>query len=232
MKSHNMTVLSKIQKAKNQQIPLLAILLDPDKTDAYTAALPHIQSADLIFVGGSTGFHSESCIQQLRKYTNSPIVLFPGNISQFSSEADALLYLTLLNAQSPDILINPHIQVAKEVLFSGIESIPMGYILIDGHKQSSVEIASKCQPIAQDDMDKILSTAIAGQLLGKELVYLEAGSGARTPISPDIIQTVHKHLQIPIIVGGGITSPQLMIQAFRAGADVVVIGNHFEKISR
>jgi putative glycerol-1-phosphate prenyltransferase len=161
--------------------------------------------------------------------TERPVVLFPGNIAQFTPNANALLFLTLLNARTPDILIEPHIQVAQQVLQSGIETISMGYILIDGDRKSSVEIATKCTPIRQNEVDEIVSTAIAGQLLGKQLIYLEAGSGAKTPVSSEAIRAVRAQLSIPLIVGGGITTPQAMLDAFEAGADVVVIGNYFEQ---
>lgn len=229
MKSKKMNVLSYILSAKDQHKPLLALLVDPDKNDAYMAILPYINQADIILVGGSTGTNTETCINLLRLHVTSPIVLFPGNIQQFTPTADALLFLTLLNAQTPDILINPHVQVAQRVLNAAIETIPMGYILIDGERKSSVEIATNCQPIPQNDTNYIVSTAIAAQLLGKKLVYLEAGSGAKKPVSIDIIRTVKEKINIPLIVGGGICSPEEMIQAFDAGADIVVIGNHFEK---
>jgi putative glycerol-1-phosphate prenyltransferase len=135
----------------------------------------------------------------------------------------------LLNARTPDVLILPHIHIAQQVLQSGIETIPMGYILIDGDRKSSVEIATQCIPIPQNNIREIVSTAIAGQLLGKQLIYLEAGSGAKTPISAEIIHAVRAQLSVPLIVGGGITTPEAMLHAFDAGADVVVIGNHFEQ---
>ena len=183
----------------------------------------------MIFVGGSTGDQCETCIAQLRQTTERPILLFPGNVAQFTPNADALLFLSLLNARTPDVLILPHIQVAQQVLQSGMETIPMGYILIEGDRKSSVEIATKCTPIPQSNIREIVSTAIAGQLLGKQLIYLEAGSGAKTPISAEIIHAVRAQLSVPLIVGGGITTPEAMLHAFEAGADVVVIGNHFEQ---
>lgn len=224
-----MTVLSQILQAKNQHVPLLAILLDPDKADRCAAALPHLKNAELVLVGGSTGSNTDACIQQIRQFTKAPIILFPGNIAQFSSNADALLFLTLLNAQVPEVLIYPHIQVAQQVISSGIESIPMGYILIDGERKSSVEMATNCHPIPQTELQRIVDTALAGQLLGKQLIYLEAGSGALKTVSTAIIRAVRQQLCTPLIVGGGIDTPQAMIETFQAGADVVVIGNHFEK---
>ena len=203
---HTMSILSRIIDCKKQHRPLLAILVDPNKPAAYQALLPYLQEVDFVFVGGSTGESIEPCIAALRQHTNSPLVLFPGNIAQFSPHADALLFLSLLNARDADMLITPHIKVAKQVLQSGIESIPMGYILLDGERRSSVE-----------------------KVLGKQLIYLEAGSGAKKVVSADIIRAVREQLQVPLIVGGGICTPQMMLQGYEAGADVVVIGNHFEQ---
>lgn len=224
-----MNILSHIVKHKQQCSPLLAVLIDPNKQDAYTSLLPYLHEVNLIFVGGSTGQSTEPCIASIRQHTLAPIVLFPGNIAQFSPNADALLFLSLLNAHTADMLITPHIQIAQQVIQSGIESIPMGYILIDGERKSTVEIVSNCKPIPQSDINRIISTALAGQLLGKQLIYLEAGSGAQKPISTDIIHAVHQRLQVPLIIGGGIRTPQAMLQALQAGADIVVIGNHFEQ---
>lgn len=224
-----MAVMQHILSAKNKSRKLLVLLLDPEKQTAVEALRPYLKLPDMIFVGGSTGVYVEDCIASLRPLTDCPIVLFPGNIAQFSPEADALLFLSLLNAKTADMLITPHIQIAQQVIDSRIESIPMGYILLNGGRKSSVEMVSKVVPIDQSDVDTVISTAAAGQLLGKQLIYLEAGSGAKTPVSIEIIQAVSQRLTIPLIVGGGITTPERMLAAFEAGADVVVIGNHFEK---
>ena len=218
-----------ILAARSQSHKLLVLLIDPDKQDTWSALSPYLALPDLIFVGGSTGQQTEACIAYLRQFTELPILLFPGNIAQFTPMADALLFLTLLNAQSPDVLINPHIAIAQRVMQSGIESIPMGYILVDGGCTTSVEIATNCHPISQTSVDHIAAVAAAGQLLGKQLIYLEAGSGAHHPVAPSVIRSVRSHLSVPLIVGGGICTPQAMLDAFDAGADIVVIGNHFEQ---
>ena len=224
-----MAIIQQIVSAKAQSRKLLVVLIDPDKPAAVEAVCPYLSLPDMIFIGGSTGDQCETCIAQLRQTTERPIMLFPGNTAQFTPTADALLFLSLLNARTPDVLIQPHIHIAQQVLQSGIETIPMGYILIDGDRKSSVEIATQCIPIPQNNIREIVSTAIAGQLLGKQLIYLEAGSGAKTPISAEIIRAVRAQLSVPLIVGGGITTPEAMLHAFEAGADVVVIGNHFEQ---
>ena len=224
-----MAIIQQIVSAKAQSRKLLVVLIDPEKPAAVEAVCPYLLLPDMIFIGGSTGDQCDTCIAQLRQTTERPILLFPGNIAQFTPTADALLFLSLLNARTPDVLIQPHIHIAQQVLQSGIETIPMGYILIDGDRKSSVEIATQCIPIPQSNIREIVSTAIAGQLLGKQLIYLEAGSGAKTPISAEIIHAVRAQLSVPLIVGGGITTPEAMLHAFEAGADVVVIGNHFEQ---
>ena len=229
MKSIEMTVLSSILHHQSAATPILAVLVDPDKRDAYMALLPYIKEVDMIFVGGSTGAHAEECVELLRQYTAAPIILFPGNTEQFTPSADALLFLTLLNSRRSEVLIEPHVQTAMTIRNSGIEVIPMGYILIDGERKSSVEIVSHCTPIAQNAVDDIIRHAVAGQLLGKQLIYLEAGSGAQRNISIETIRMVRENITVPLVVGGGITSVEQMCLAFRAGANIVVIGNHFER---
>jgi len=206
---------------------LLAVLLDPEHDIAFRSG--ELDGADLVLVGGSTGALSCAFIEQIRTLTHRPIVLFPGNANQFVGSADALLFLSMLSARNPKVLIEQQVQAAAAVRASGIETIPMGYILIDGGQVSSVERTSASSPIAQSDIPLIVSTAIAGELLGHKLIYLEAGSGAKTPVSTDIIRAVRSAIQVPLIVGGGITSPEGMRQAWQAGADIVVIGNYLEQ---
>lgn len=224
-----MAVIQQIRTAQSQSRKLLALLIDPEKQSSVQALRPYLSLPDLIFVGGSTGNQCEACVTEIKQHTARPIVLFPGNIAQFTAKADALLFLSVLTSRLPQLLIEPHIQMATTILHSGIETIPMGYLLIDGGRKSSVEIATNTQSLPQTDIPTIVQTAVAGQLLGKQLIYLEAGSGANTPVSSDIIRAVREQLQIPLIVGGGIRTPETMIRAFDAGADIVVIGNHFEQ---
>ena len=224
-----MAVIQQIRIAQSQSRKLLVWLIDPENQSSVHALYPYLSLPDLIFVGGSTGNPCEAIVAELKQHTSLPIVLFPGNIAQFTAKADALLFLSVLTSRLPQLLIEPHKQMATTILQSGIETIPMGYLLIDGGRKSSVEIATNTQSLPQTDIATIVQTAVAGQLLGKQLIYLEAGSGAKTPVSTDIISAVRKHLQIPLIVGGGISTPEAMMRAFDAGADIVVIGNHFEQ---
>ena len=229
MNSDKMSVLSTILHHQQSAQPLLAVLVDPDKRDRYYALLPYLGGVDLVLVGGSTGTQIEECVTLLRQHTAAPLVLFPGNTAQFTPKADALLFLTLLNSRRAEVLIEPHIRAASTIRQSGIETIPMGYILVDGERQSAVERVSGCTPIARQAVVDVVSHALAGQLLGKELIYIEAGSGAKTPVSIDTIRAVRQAIDLPLIVGGGITSLEQMLLAFSAGANIVVVGNHFEQ---
>ncbi len=229
MNSDKMGVLTTILHHQQMSLPILAVLVDPDKRDCYSALLPYLEEVDMVLVGGSTGIQIEDCIMELRQHTSVPLVLFPGNTAQFTPMADALLFLTLLNSRSAEVLIEPHIQAASTIRSSGIETIPMGYILVDGERQSAVERVSGCTPIAQGAVVNVINHAVAGQLLGKQLIYLEAGSGAKTPVSTEIIRAVRQVIDVPLIVGGGITTEQQMLSAFSAGANIVVVGNHFEQ---
>ena len=229
MNSDKMSVLSTIQHHQQSAKPLLAVLVDPDKRDRYSALLPYLREVDLVLVGGSTGTQIEECVALLRQHTSVPLVLFPGNTAQFTPMADALLFLTLLNSRRAEVLIEPHVQAAITIRQSGIETIPMGYILVDGDRQSAVERVSGCTPIARQAVTDVVSHAVAGQLLGKQLIYIEAGSGAKTPVSIDTVRAVRQAIDVPLIVGGGITTEQQMLLVFSAGANIVVVGNHFEQ---
>ncbi len=212
---------------------MLAVLLDPDQCRgsvlSSTIAALKSDPPELIFVGGSHTVTSvDSLIELLNEEVKSTIVLFPGNPAQFSTKADALLYLSLLSGRNAEFMIGQHITSSIAIKKSGIEVIPTGYLLIDGDKHSSVEYISNTRPIPRDKNEIALSTAIAAELLGMQLVYLEAGSGANTAVPAAMIEHVSSGLSIPLIVGGGIKTTDQMIEAFEAGADMVVVGNIFE----
>jgi len=219
-------------KSNAQQ--LKSVLIDPDEFDLSTAEtflnqLPF--GADCIFVGGSSVKKgaTQKLVGQLKLFTKLPIVLFPGDYSQISKEADALLFLQLVSGENPEYLIRQQIKAVPYLQNSNLEIIPVGYILIDGGKNTSVELVSNTKAIPQNEINRILNTALASEYLGHQCVYLEAGSGAKIPVSQEIISTLAKHLSIPIIVGGGIKDDTTMNQAFKAGAKLVVVGNALER---
>lgn len=214
----------------------LALLLDPEKTTvAQALALcPEIEASgmDMVLVGGSG--YACSCdqwVQSLRAHLNRrvPIVLFPGSPDQFTDRADALLLLSLISGRNPEMLIGWQVKKALEIARSGIEVIPTGYILIDGGKESAVERVSHTTALAQKDIHTLVSTAVAGELLGLKALYLEAGSGALVPVSREMIEAVKKNTHLPLFVGGGIRTVEQVKQAFEAGADIVVVGTYFEQ---
>ncbi len=232
-----MSIYEQIESKRKAGKKMLAVLLDPEKTSL--SDLPMLctylaQSAiDFIFIGGSTGSQSiDEFVKQLSIINcqlSIPIVLFPGSPEQVTPEADALLFLSLLSGRNAEMLIDSQVRAARKVRESGIETIPMGYILIDGGRESSVEKASGTRALPAEDVEIIVDTALAGELLGMRTIYLEAGSGAKTPVAIETIERVRRAISVPLIVGGGIRSVEGMKAAFEAGADIVVIGNYFEE---
>lgn len=212
---------------------MIAVLLDPDKCfgGVLSATISVLKSSvpDFIFVGGShTLTSTELFINLLKEETKATVIQFPGNAAQFTTKADALLFLSLLSGRNAEFIIGQHITSSVAIKKSAIEVIPTAYILIDGGKPSSVEYMSNTHPIPNDKKDIALSTAVAGELLGMKLVYLEAGSGAEIPVPLDMIMHVSNGLHLPLIVGGGIKTIEQLSTAFEAGADLVVVGNIFE----
>jgi len=227
-------MLKFIQEAAIKKEKLLAILLDPDKTAL--EELPEISSrinnlnANFIFVGGSfveNGI-TDVFVKTLKQLTNLPIVLFPGDFSQLTNHADALLFLSLLSGRNPEYLIEQQIKSVPFLKNSTLEIIPTGYILIDGGTNSSVLKISNTIPIPQENITLAVNTAVAGMYKGKQLIYLEAGSGAVYPVNGQIIASVKQHISIPLIVGGGIKTKKQLNDAYKNGADLVVVGTAFE----
>jgi putative glycerol-1-phosphate prenyltransferase len=227
-------ILSQIQEAVLKGKKLLAILLDPDKSgiSEVLSVIKRIREikANYIFVGGSVVAKdlTDQFVDELKKHTEIPIILFPGDYSQITNKADGLLFLSLLSGRNPEYLIEQQIKAVPLLKNSNLEIIPTGYILIDGGTNSSVLKVSKTSPIAQENIELAVSTAIAGMYKGKQLIYLEAGSGAKKSVNPDIIKEVKKHLNIPLIVGGGIKTNEQLKNVYNCGADLVVIGTAFE----
>ncbi len=213
----------------------IAVLIDPEKCDNGEKLFALLDKAsfakvDYVFVGGSTVSHSEfqQTITAIRAHSTIPLIIFPGSFHQISEEADALLFLSLISGRNPDFLIGHHIAAAHELEEMNIEVIPTGYILIDGGTKSSVAYVSQTTPIPGDSYSIIRNTALAGKLLGMQLIYLDAGSGAKERVSEKCIQTI-SDLGLPIIVGGGIRQIEEIDALHKAGASVVVIGNKLEE---
>ena len=225
---------SQIIQAKRNNQKLLAILLDPDKVDLNTVAILiskiHLSAATHIFIGGShvTTNILDELIVKIKQNCDLPIVLFPGNPSQISNKADAILFLSLISGRNPDFLIEHQVKAAPILKKTQLEVISTGYILIESGTETAVERVSKTRPLNRDNLDLALATAQAGEMLGNKLIYLEAGSGAKQAVPLEMITLVAQNIEIPLLVGGGIVDLQGIQNAYDAGADLVIIGTAFE----
>lgn len=213
----------------------LAVLIDPDKpSDAQIKSIVDSANAadvDFFFVGGSllTTDSLEHCIKVIKANSDIPVLIFPGNSLQISKYCDGFLLLSLISGRNPEMLIGRHVIAAPYLKLYGNEIIPTGYMLIDSGKATSVSYMSDTTPIPHDKDDIAMCTALAGEMLGLKLIYLEAGSGAEIPVSTSMISKVRQMISVPLIVGGGIKTPEMAADAAKAGADIIVIGTKFEK---
>lgn len=223
-----------ILSAKKQSQKLLAILLDPDKLDlsSVDTLISKINKspATHIFVGGSSfdGMHLDEIIIRLKEKIKLPILLFPGNPSQISAEADGILFLMLLSGRNPDYLVEHQINAVPILEKTKLEVISTGYILIESGAETAVERVSQTKPLSKNNIEYIAQTAKAGELIGNKLIYLEAGSGAQNAVPLEIIENVAERISVPLIVGGGIRSKKQIEEVYTAGANLVVIGTAFE----
>ncbi|MCF8269681.1 MAG: geranylgeranylglyceryl phosphate synthase family protein [Crocinitomicaceae bacterium] len=225
------TLLNKLANTRKG----IAILIDPEKAsdqqqfDQQLAAIKLIAPA-FIFIGGSTVSATEmnSVVERLKASTGIPLIIFPGGISQINTEADGILFLSLISGRNPRYLIDAHVEAASQLFDAPVEVISTGYILVEGGITSAVARVSETDPIPQDEVSLIASTAKAGILLGMHCLYVDAGSGASTPVSTAIINAL-SGLGCPLIIGGGLRTIASIKKAHEAGASLVVIGNKLEE---
>lgn len=225
-------ILSDFQKFDNKNKGL-ALLLDPDKySETDLPAIleqAELSGVDFIFVGGSLIFQGiEKLVNQVKSLSELPVVIFPGGVLQVCPAADSILLLSLISGRNPEYLIGNHVITAPFIKRSGLEVIPTAYMIVDGGVRTSVEYVSNTVPLPADKPDLAVATAIAGELLGMQLIYMDAGSGAKHSISPSMIKAVSAETSIPLIVGGGIRSSEQAKDAYEAGADLIVVGNALE----
>jgi putative glycerol-1-phosphate prenyltransferase len=230
-----MNVYPSLVERKQSGRKSFVVLIDPDKVDSSSLSSLLKKAADsrvdYLFVGGSlvVSDHLDDCIQQIKQECSIPVILFPGSPSQLSRHADALLYLSLISGRNPELLIGQHVISAPFVKKSGLEIISTGYMVIDGGAPTTVSYISGAAPIPADKAEIALCTAMAGEMLGKKLIYMDAGSGAKKPITEEMIAVVAKNIDVPLVVGGGIRDAEKAYRNCKAGADVIVVGNAIEK---
>lgn len=212
-----------------------AVLVDPDKVLPKDmdklAKLCNNAGVNYLLMGGSlvVAHEMDACINRFKAASDIPVLLFPGSPSQVTPTADALLYLSLISGRNPDLLIGQHVISAPMVKASGLEVISTGYIVVDGGVQTAVSYMSHSSPLPANKPDIALCTAWAGELQGKHIIYMDAGSGAKNPISEEMIAKVSSNISIPLFVGGGIQTPEKVYNNCKAGANIIVVGNAIEK---
>lgn len=224
-----------LTEAKMRGEKKFAVLLDPDKMRLgnmdKTIRLAEEAGVDYFLIGGSLVIHNmlDQCLQQIKTLSSIPAILFPGNAFQLSYAADGILFLSLISGRNAELLIGKHVITAPYLKGSSLEILPTGYMLVEGGVPTTVSYMSNTSPIPADKDDIASCTAMAGELLGLRLIYLDAGSGASKPVSERMIAAVSKAVSVPLMVGGGIRTPEKALLNVRAGADIIVVGNAIEK---
>ncbi len=222
-------------QAKARGEKKFAVLIDPDKVRLgnMDQVLQNAKDAkvDYFFIGGSLVVNNmlDNCLVSIREKCDIPMILFPGNAFQLSYRADAILFLSLISGRNADLLIGHHVITAPYLKMSPLEILPTGYMLVDGGVPTTVSYISATHPIPANKKDIALCTALAGEMLGLKLMYMDAGSGAVNPVSEEMIDAVSSATKVPLIVGGGIRTPEKALANAKAGADVIVVGNAIEK---
>lgn len=231
-----MKILNELKEKQKLGKKSIAVLIDPDKVHEH-AQLQHLinlaseNCVDYFFVGGSliTSTNLSDITKQIKESANLPVILFPGNSMQIEPSADGILFLSLISGRNPELLIGQHVVAAPIIRNTKLEVIPTGYMLVSSGKITSAAYISNTTPIPEDKYSLAACTAMAGEMLGLHMMYMDAGSGAEKEISPRMISAVRKVIQAPLIVGGGINTAQKALTALEAGADMIVIGNALEK---
>lgn len=230
-----MSIYQQILKNSQSKKKQLAVLIDPDSynTDGLmdVVNLCNTHKVDYLFFGGSLlmGNTLDEVLKITKQITDIPTVIFPGSTMQISENADAILFLSLISGRNPEHLIGNHVIAAPLLKHKDIEVMSTGYMLIDSGKQTTASYMSQTTPIPANKIPIAVSTAMAGEMLGLKLIFMDGGSGAMNAIGRDMISSVKNHIDIPLIIGGGIENVEMAEAAFSAGADVIVVGNAIEK---
>lgn len=230
-----MSLLASIYAKSDNNQKQIAVLLDPDdltpEKTRYVVALSEKAGVDYFFIGGSliTKTNFETIASTIKENTGIPLLIFPGSVFQITDHADAILFLSLISGRNPEYLIGQHVQAAPRLSKSKMEVIPTGYMLVDSGKLTTALYISNTSPLPADKPDIASSTALAGEMLGQKLLYLDGGSGAQNPVPENIIRAVKNNTNSPLIVGGGLRNTKQIQKTCKAGADIVVVGNHFEE---
>ena len=232
-----MPVYNYLEKVIDEKGAAYVVLIDPDRKNE-SSLEARVESAnqndvDVLFVGGSLMMDGKcnDRVRRIKEVSTIPVVFFPGGVSQLNSHYDAMLFMSVISGRNPHYLIGEQTIAAPLVKDLGIETIPTGYMLLDGGAGSTVEFMSGTRPIPMNRSDVAVAHALAGQYLGMKLIYLEAGSGAKEPVSESLLRQVHEAVDVPLIVGGGIRTPEMAAERVKAGASIIVTGTVIEEDS-
>ncbi|UTW64687.1 geranylgeranylglyceryl/heptaprenylglyceryl phosphate synthase [bacterium SCSIO 12741] len=227
-------VLEGIQHNRKKGQKSLAVLIDPDHSDlpglVERARLAKQSGVDYLFLGGSLvmGNETNEVAVTLKQHCDLPVILFPGSPMQICSEVDAVLFLSLISGRNPDYLIGNQVIAAPYIKKLGIETLPTGYMLVASDRETTATYISQTKPLPPHKPEIAAATAMAGEMLGLRMLYLDMGSGASNPVPSALISSVRKSVDIPLIVGGGIRTAEQLEEVYQAGADVAVVGNAIE----
>lgn len=230
-----MHIYQQIGNAQRLNEKLFSLLIDPDKTSGEDAERTAVSAkeagVDILFIGGSLLVNDRlfDTVQIIKANCDIPVVLFPGDNMQVVPNADAILLLSVISGRNAEMLIGKHVVAAPRLKNSGLEIIPTGYMLIDSGKATTASYMSNTIPLPHDKDDIAACTAMAGEMLGMKTIFMDGGSGATNAVSPSMVKRVSDHVDIPIIVGGGLKTPEMAKARFDAGATVVVVGNAIEQ---
>lgn len=230
-----MLLYRQILEAKDRGQRMLAVLIDPDKVSErhLDAICQNAESAevDFFFVGGSLITRGDigATIEGIKERSSIPVIIFPGGHQQIDHRADGILLLSLISGRNPEMLIGQHVVAAPRLKATELEILPTGYILIEGGRMTTVQYVSDTIPIPVEKPEIAAYTSLAGEQLGMKLIFAEAGSGALRHVPIDVIHAIRREIRIPLIVGGGIRTAQQATEVYKAGADIIVVGNHFEE---
>ncbi|MBT8221029.1 MAG: geranylgeranylglyceryl/heptaprenylglyceryl phosphate synthase [Bacteroidia bacterium] len=229
------SIYSDLLSAKQKGNKKFVVLIDPDKIRMNNIDqiinIAINSKVDYFFIGGSLVVNNmlDHCLEKIKSACNIPMILFPGSSMQLSYRADAILFMSLISGRNAELLIGKQVQTAPYIKMSPLEYLATGYMLVDGGVPTTVSYISNTHPIPNNKVDVAMATAMAGEMLGLKLIFMDAGSGAKIPISTDMINGVSNAIDIPLIIGGGIQDPQIAYDNVKAGADIIVVGNAIEK---
>lgn len=221
--------------AKNKGRKKFVVLIDPDKVRLnnidHIINIAHKSKVDYFFIGGSLVVNNmlDQCLEKIKAACDIPMILFPGSSMQLSYRADAILFMSLISGRNAELLIGKQVQTAPYIKMSPLEYLATGYMLVDGGVPTTVSYISNTYPIPNNKVDIAIATAMAGEMLGLKLIYMDAGSGAKIPITTEMISGVSGVIDIPLIIGGGIRDAQKAYENVNAGADILVVGDAIEK---